>query len=54
LGNIQVGDFDLPSGSRILPRDQTREGAFADTTFLGDQANESRHPHHLHHNVLTQ
>ena len=48
LRDIEVGDFDLPSRGRVLAGKKPRERTLTYTTFLGDQANESRHPYHLH------
>src|ERR1700730_3301953 len=47
LRYIEIGDFDLPARCRVLPRYEARERTLTYTTFLGDQANESRHPIHL-------
>jgi hypothetical protein len=48
LGDMQVNDFDVPTRLRILPRYKPRERALINITFLGYQADKSRHNCHLH------
>src|SRR5208337_811912 len=46
LGDLEVGDFDLPTRRHVLPRYKPRERALTNITFLRYHTDESGHTYH--------